>query len=144
MAPRPNFRGGTNTGGRSQRKVDDRNIFTPLDNQAKRDMMAVTQSVHDLFFQKVRELDWDWFEEHIDGSCDAARRPIADQAIAYFAEERGRTCITYGAIFALYNNIVHEGLTDINKSRFAKKLAYHGFKMKTLKIKDKSVKGYRP
>ncbi|MDP1624381.1 MAG: DUF5906 domain-containing protein [bacterium] len=127
-----------------QRDVDVRHVFSPMENQAKRDMMAVTQSVHDLFFQKVRELDWDWFEEHINGSCDDKRRPAADRAIACLVEERGGNCITFGTIFALYNNIVHEGPTDISKSRFSKKLTYHGFKMETLKVRGQSVKGYRP
>jgi hypothetical protein len=127
-----------------QRKVVPSAVHQVLDNQAKRDMMDVTQSIHDTFFQKVRELDKAWMVEHISEGFDPAKRPLASNALRLISDSFTQNFFTYPELHCLYNNIVHEGITDLQAMRFSKKLTSHGIRMTPNKINGISVKVFRP
>jgi len=127
-----------------QRQIVPSAVNKVLDNQAKRDMMDVTQSVNDLFFQKVRDVDWDWMIEQVGGEFDLTRRPLAHQAEQVIFHPSMQNGFTFHELHCLYNNIVYEGPMDLNKARFSKKLKSHGITMEVLKVNGASVKGFRP
>jgi len=129
-----------------QRQVVPMSVNKVLDNQAKRDMMNVTQSVHDLFFQKVRELDWLWMIEHTNDGFDRNKRPLAAEGtdVALTAHRNGQAQIDFVELLTLYNNIVHEGPTDLPRARFSKKLTFHGIRLTSTRVGGVSKRVFQP
>ncbi len=131
-----------------QREVSLLDVQRTLDNQPKLDLMESTLSTTEIFFQKVRDLDWDWFKDNIN-QVDAERRPSAGRAYGVLQERDycpdSRKYITSCEIHVLFNNIVHEGYTDLSKAKVSRKPKQFGIAIEPIKdASGKSVRGYRP
>jgi len=138
-----------------QRKVDERGLKQVVQTDARKDMITATLTTNEEFFDRIRVLDWDWLEDHVSGDSDPTYRPAAADARKIFhpdpsvAQNRSlmaerKTYLTGEEIWQLYNNIVHDGKSDLNRVRFDKKLSRHGLKMSQFRIAGMRVSGWKP
>jgi len=138
-----------------QRTIDEKGLKQVVQTGARKDMITATLTTNEEFFDRIRVLDWDWLREHVSDEFDAMYRPAAVDAKNIFGRSSGgavsrslsaarKSYLTGEEIWQLYNNIVHDGKSDIKRVKFDKKLARHNLKMSQFRVAGLRVSGWRP
>ena len=134
-----------------QRVIDEKGLKQVVQTDARKDIISATLTTNEEFFDRIRVLDWEWLEEHVSDDFDTLHRPAAADAVKIWGGSFARSLtaarksyLTGEEIWQLYNNIVHDGKSDIKKVKFDKKLSRHNLKMTQFRIAGLRKRGWKP
>jgi hypothetical protein len=132
-----------------QRVIDEKGLKKVVQTAARKDIISATLTTNEEFFDRIRALDWEWLGDNISYGFDCLKRPAASYAENLFlsgvpTDKARRSYLSSEEIWHLYNNIVVDGYSDMNRARFNKKASWHNLPMNRFRVGGHRIRGWKP